>query len=232
MFAGAVFRQAGGVTERSTAEQAANPGEESLASLLGGRRAAIDATLPPVAFVAGWLAFGDSVLLGAISAVLVGAVLAVVRQRRGDKPRAVLLGMLGVVLAALVPLYTGRASDFFLLQLIANAGSALAWAVSIVIRWPLLGVVVGTALGQRTRWRKDPALLRAYSLASWSWVMQYVIRLAVFIPLWWIDATVALGTTRAALTYPLVALNLAVSWWIFRKALPADHPGIRHPRVP
>ncbi|MFB9906108.1 DUF3159 domain-containing protein [Allokutzneria oryzae] len=220
------------MTERSTAQPAANPGEESLATLLGGRRAAIDATLPPVAFVIGWLLFDDSVLLGAVAAVLVGGVLAIVRQRRGDRPRAVLLGMLGVVVAALIPLYTGRASDFFLLQLIANAGSALAWAVSIVIRWPLLGVVVGTALGQRTRWRKDPALLRAYSLASWSWVLQYVIRLAVFIPLWWIDATVALGTTRAALTYPLVALNLAVSWWIFRRALPADHPGIRHPQVP
>jgi hypothetical protein len=43
-------------------------------------------------------------------------------------------------------------------------------AVSIAVRWPLLGLVVGTALGQRTRWRRDPDLLRGYRRASWVWV--------------------------------------------------------------
>jgi hypothetical protein len=93
-------------------------------------------------------------------------VVAAVRLRGGGRPRAVLLGLLGVALAAVVALRTGRAADFFLVQLAANAASALAWAVSIVIRWPLLGVVVGAVLGQRSRWRRDRHLLRAYSVAS------------------------------------------------------------------
>jgi hypothetical protein len=25
---------------------------------------------------------------------------------------------------------------------------------------------------------------------------------------------------------------MAVSWWVIRLNLPADHPGLRHPRVP
>ncbi|MEJ3745914.1 DUF3159 domain-containing protein [Actinomycetes bacterium KLBMP 9797] len=205
---------------------------ESLADLLGGRRGAIDATLPPVAFVAGWLAAGQSVWGGVIAAVAVGIAVAGWRLRRGDRPRAVLVGLLAVCLAALVALRTGRAADFFLLQLLSNAASALAWAVSIVLRWPLLGVVVGAVLGQRARWRRDPALLRGYGRASWVWVLQYVVRVAIFLPLYAADQVVALGVARAVLTWPLVAACLAASWWVLRRSLPPDHPGPRHPVTP
>jgi hypothetical protein len=117
----------------------------------------------------------------------------------------------------------------FLIQIFSNAASALAWAVSIVLRWPLLGVVVGTVLGQKTRWRRDPALLRAYSRASWIWVGQYLTRLAVFIPLWAAGMVTALGVARVSLTWPLIAACLAVSWWVLRRSLPEGHPGLRHP---
>lgn len=142
-----------------------------------------------------------------------------------------LFGLLGVAVAALIALRTGRAADFFLVQIASNAASALAWAVSIVIRWPLLGVVVGTALGQKTAWRKDRDLMRGYQRASWAWVLQYLLRLAVFIPLYYANAVVALGVARAVLTWPLVAVCVAVSWPSLQSALPVGHPGIRHPVV-
>ena len=34
---------------------------------------------------------------------------------------------------------------------------------------------------------------------------------------------------RVALTWPLVAAALAVSWVVVRRSLPAGHPGLRHP---
>jgi hypothetical protein len=98
-----------------------------------------------------------------------------------------------------------------------------------VVRWPLLGVVVGAVLGQKARWRRDPALLRAYAKGSWVWVLQYVLRLAVFVPLYLAGQVVALGVARVALTWPLVAACLAVSWWVIRRSLPAGHPGLRSP---
>jgi hypothetical protein len=202
---------------------------ESLADLLGGRRAALDATAPALAFVVGWLAGGNSIGIGAIAAIAAALAVSAWRLRRGDKPRAVLIGLLGVTVAALIALRTGRAEDFFLLQIVSNAASALAWAVSIVVRWPLLGVVVGMVLGQKTRWRRDPALLRAYAKGSWVWVLQYVLRLAVFVPLYLSGQVVALGVARVALTWPLVAACLAVSWWVIRRSLPAGHPGLRSP---
>ncbi|PRY46327.1 DUF3159 domain-containing protein [Umezawaea tangerina] len=206
--------------------------QESLAELLGGRGGALDASLPPVAFVLGWLVAGQSVVVGAWAAVLCGVLVGVVRLLRGERPRAAVVSVAMVVIAALVALHTGRAEDFFLVQLLSNVASALMWAASIVIRWPLLGVVVGVVIGQKTRWRKDPDLLRAYGVASWAWVGQYVVRVLVFGALYLAGQVVALGVARAALTWPLQALCLAVSWWLLRRSLPDDHPGLRHPRVP
>ncbi|MPZ25420.1 MAG: DUF3159 domain-containing protein [Micromonosporaceae bacterium] len=202
---------------------------ESLASLLGGRVGALDATVPPVAFVGGWLAAGQSVLVGVVAAGAAAVALAGWRLLRGARPRAALVGLLLVALSALITLRTGRAVDFFLVQLAGNAASALAWLVSITVRWPLLGVVVGAVLGQKARWRRDPALLRAYLRGSWVWVAQYLLRVAVLTPLWLADQVLALGAARVALTWPLVAACLAVSWWVVRRALPPDHPGLRHP---
>jgi hypothetical protein len=213
------------------APTASGGGAETLTQLLGGRGGAVDATLPPLAFVLAWLLLGRSIPLAALAALVAGALIAAFRLVRGDRPRAVLLGLLAVAVAALVALYTGRAADFFLVQLVSNAASALVWAVSIVLRWPLLGVVVGAVIGQRTRWRRDPDLLRGYGRASWVWVGQYVLRVAVFGVLWWADAVVALGVARIVLSWPLVAACLTASWWVLRRTLPPDHPGLRHPRT-
>jgi hypothetical protein len=214
-----------------------SPPGPSLAEVLGGRRGALDASAAPVGFVVGYggaqLAGSPSALLvGGGVALVVGVLVGAVRLARGDRPGAVLVGLLGVGAAVLVALRTGRAVDFFLLQIVSNAVSALVWAVSIAVRWPLLGLVVGTALGQRTRWRRDPDLLRGYRRASWVWVAQYLVRLAVFVPLYLAGAVYALGAARVALTYPLVAACVAASWVVLRRALPAGHPGLLHPRGP
>ena len=207
------------------------PAPESLSRMLGGWRASTDATLPPVAFVAAWLSTGQSVYWGAGAALIVSVALAGYRLARGIRPRAVVLGLLGVAVAAAITVRTGHAADFFLVQLVTNAASALAWTVSIVVGWPLLGVVVGTALRLRGRWRRDPALLRAYTVASWVWVGQYVVRVGVFGVLYAANAVVALGIARVALSWPLVAVCVAVSAWVLRRSLPADHPGFSRPRV-
>ena len=55
--------------------------------------------------------------------------------------------MFMTVIAAMVAYYTGEARNFFLIQLLSNAASALAWIVSIVIGWPFLGVIVGGLIG-------------------------------------------------------------------------------------
>ena len=213
------------MTDQSTERQL------PLKELLGGRRGAVDASVPPAVFVVGWLVSGHSIGWGAAAAIGAGVVVGLWRLAKGRRVTASVAGVAAVSLAAFVALQTGRAEDFFLVQLRSNVASALAWTLSILIRWPLLGVVVGLLLGQKVRWRRDPALVRAYGRASWVWVLQYLVRVGVFGLLWWSGWVVALGVARVALSWPLVAATVAASAVALRRALPADHPGLRHPRA-
>jgi hypothetical protein len=209
---------------------AASP--DTLAELLGGRRGAVDATVPPVAFLVGWLASGQQIGWGAGVAVAAAIALSGYRLATGAKITAAVGALAAVIAAALVVVYTGRAEDFFLVRLLTNIASGLAWALSILIRWPLLGVVVGAVLGQKTRWRRDPDLVRAYGRASWVWVFgQYTVRTVLFGALWLSGSVVALGIAQVALSWPLVAAVVAASAVVLRRSLPDDHPGLRHPRV-
>ncbi|MBT8228404.1 MAG: DUF3159 domain-containing protein [Dactylosporangium sp.] len=200
---------------------------ESLAALLGGWRAGVEASVPPLLFAVGWLLTGHSVWGGVIIAIASAILVAAWRLRRGHRPRAVLFGLFAVCVAALVVLYTGRAADFYLVQLVGNAAATLVWVISIVIRWPLLGVVVGLVRGQRARWRADPVLLRAYTRGSWAWVPQYLVRVVVLLPLYQADRVLELAVARVALSWPLVAVFLAFSWMVVRRSLPPGHPGLR-----
>jgi hypothetical protein len=209
-------------------------GSNPLTEILGGRGQAVDASVPSIAFVAAWLFAGalglaQPVVVGGAAAIVAGSAVAWWRHARGERPRAVAVGLLLAVAAALIAVYTGRAEDFFLPRIVANAGSLAAWLVSIAIRWPLLGVVVGALTGHPTRWRRDPDLVRAYCRASWVWVAQYTVRVVVFTALWAADQVVALGIAQVVLTWPLVLVCVAASWPVMRSALPAGHPGPRHP---
>ncbi|MFG3343025.1 DUF3159 domain-containing protein [Glycomyces sp. NPDC048151] len=210
--------------------------QDTLVSLLGGKRGAFDATAPVVVFILTWMLTGNSIAWAAGASLFSAGVIAVVRLRQRTKPRAVVLGLLSVAVACLIVLYTGRAQDILLPRIVSNAASALVWAGFIVFRRPLLGLIVGGLLGQKTRWRRDPDLLRAYSAASWVWVAMYSLRVAILTPFWNSDeerlAVVAGGIAQVALSWPLLVLCLIVSGWVIRAILPKDHPGIRHPRDP
>jgi hypothetical protein len=205
-----------------------------LEALAGSGRGMADAALPTVAFVVVWLiaqgvGWPEPILLGGLGAVVVAVVIALVRWRGGERPRAASVGLLLAVGATLIALYTGRAEDFFLPRIIANAGSLAAWLVSIAVRWPLLGLVVSAALGRPRAWRDDPDLVRGYCRASWLWAAQYLVRLVVLLPLWFADQVVALGIAQVVLTWPLVLVCALGSWPLVRSALPPGHPGPRHP---
>ena len=154
-----------------------------LAALLGGPRGAVESMLPPVIFVVVYLTTDSNLTAAVISALTIGIVLAGLRISRREKPVRIVGALLVVVLAATVAYSTGSAAAYFWPLVLANIASALAFAFSILIRWPLLGVIVGPITGTGMKWRKDPDLLRAYAKASWLWVLLNVVRAAIQVPL-------------------------------------------------
>ena len=185
------------------------------------KEAVLDSGLPAIVFVTAYALTGQNLSVAVWAAVVSGALLAVWRLARRQTLQNVLAGFFGVAIAAFFASRTGRAEDFFLPGLLINAGYAVAYVVSILVRWPLLGVLVAAVTGEGMSWRRDPARLRAYSLASWIWVGMFSVRLAGQLPLYLAGESglFALGIARVAMGWPLFFLCLYLSWLIIRPTL-------------
>lgn len=189
----------------------------ALGSALGGPLGVAESVLPAVVFVVVATATGQDVTAAAIAALSVAAVLTLARLVRRQTPVYAVGGVVGVAVAGYVASRTGRAEDFFLPGLLANAAYAGAFLVSIAVRWPLLGVIVAGTSGRDMAWRADPVRRRAYARASWIWVGLFGLRIAVQLPLYLAGALVALGTARVAMGVPLFALGAWLSWLLLRR---------------
>ena len=194
--------------------------------LLGGPRGAMEGAAPSVTFAIAFAVVGASLVMSLVAALVVSGLVAAFRAARGESLRLVLGGVAAVAVAAAVAARTGRAEDYFLPSLLANVAAALIWAASIVSGWPLLGVIVGAAAGQRTRWRGDPDLVRGYSRASWIWTVSFVVRAGVMTPLYLAGSVLALGVAKVVLGWPMVLVVVWLSWLTIRRTLPPGHPGL------
>lgn len=205
------------------------PDRNPLRLLIGGPRGALESVLPPLMFVATF-EVTSSIGWAVAIALVIAVVFAIWRIAEGKRPTRALSALLIVAISAYVAVKTDSAVAFFWPRVLVNLISALAFAVSILVRWPLLGVIVGPIVGTRMRWRRDPELLRAYARASWLWVALCLIRAAVLVPL--IEQQLVWGlAVTGAIFYVLVIITVLLSWVVIRRTLPADHQGIRHPVI-
>lgn len=204
--------------------------DHPLAHLIGGPRGALESIVPPAAFIATYIATGDNMSWAIGVALTIGVAFAVWRIAEGKRPTRVLGALLLVVLSAYVAAKTGSAAAFFWPRVLVNLASALAFAISIFVRWPLIGVIIGPLLGTRMRWRDDPDLVRGYNRATWLWVLLCLVRAAILIPL--IEQNALWGLALSgALFYGFVIVTVLLSWVVIKRALPDGHPGARHPRT-
>jgi hypothetical protein len=139
---------------------------------------------------------------------------------RRESVQQTVYGLVGVGLGALLAARSGNAADFYLPGLLISAGYGLVYLISILVGWPILGVVLGPLLGEGMSWRQDPARRRAYTRASWLWVLMFGLRLAVQIPLYLSGAAIALGVARIAMGWPLFLVVAWLSYVIIRSAPP------------
>jgi hypothetical protein len=187
-----------------------------LAASLGGVRGVVESVLPYTVFSVVY-GLGADLQWSIISALVPVVVLVVWRLIAGESLQQVISGAFGIVLGAYLAHRTGNAADFFLPSIIKNIGFAALYAGSILIRWPLIGVVVGPLTGEMFAWRDDPRRLAAYRLATWLWVGLFLVRLAVQVPLYLTGQVTLLGTLNGlVLGLPLFALTIWLCWLVLK----------------
>jgi hypothetical protein len=170
---------------------------------IGGWRGMVDSGLPTVVFISVYVIASRQLMPAVIAAVAVGAALAIYRLIRRQDLRQVLTGFLGLAIAAGFSALTGQAENFFLPGLITNVVYGTAFVISIVVRWPLLGLAMGYLTGEGTAWRRDKSLMRIYAAASWIWVAVFFGRLLVQVPLYLAGSVELLGVARVVMGWPL-----------------------------
>jgi hypothetical protein len=191
----------------------------SLLGAVGGGRGALETSLPGLVFVTVFAIWHD-LKVGAVVAGVLGVVLLTIRIVRKETTQYAISGFVGVVIAGLFAVSTGKAANYFLPSILKNLGFALLYLVSVVVRWPLLGVLLGPLLKENFAWRKHDARRRAYAQATLIWTGMFTIRLAVQLPLYLLDKTVALGIANVILSWPLFALVAWATWVVIRRVPP------------
>jgi hypothetical protein len=211
------FKEAfGGAVRKAGIGQVA-PGEvptaKSLLAAVGGIRGLVEAILPGLGFLIVY-AITQEVLPSVIAPVVVAVAFVVIRLVTKSSVTPALAGVFGIALSAGLALFTGRAEDNFVLGLIINVVSVLVLLVSLVVRWPLIGLIVGVLTNEFTAWRKDAAKRRVLTLCTWLWVGLFSLRLVVQAPLYFSGQTEWLAGTKLLMGVPLYAAMLWVTWML------------------
>jgi len=184
---------------------------------IGGWRGMVDSGLPTVIFITVYVINARQLVPALVAAIAAGVLLAGYRLVRRERLQQVLTGFLGLAIAAGFSAWTGQAENFFLPGLITNIAYGTAFVVSILVRWPLLGLAMGYLTGDGISWRRDKRLMRTYSAASWIWVGVFFGRLAVQVPLYLASAVELLGVARVVMGWPLF---LAAAYITYRVLTP------------
>ncbi|MEU5696963.1 DUF3159 domain-containing protein [Actinosynnema sp. NPDC020468] len=190
--------------------------QPTLLEQMGGVSGLLFSSLPVVVFVlvnalagltpAIWSALG--------SAVAIGIVLAL---RKGSIQPAV-SAVFGVGIAAFIAYRTGSAKGFFLFGIWQSLVYGGGFVLSILVRWPLAGVVWSALNGHGQGWRKDKASVRDYDIATLVWALVFISRFVVQRWLYDEGSVGWLAVAKLAMGYPLMAVALVATVWAVRRS--------------
>ncbi|OLF16951.1 hypothetical protein BU204_14600 [Actinophytocola xanthii] len=183
---------------------------------MGGVSGLVYSTIPVLVFILVNSLFG----LGPAIWSALGAAVAITVWRlvRREPLQPAISGFFGVAIAAFFAYRTGSAKGFFLFGIWASLVYGGVFAVSVLVRWPLVGVIWTFLNGHGMLWRTDRKAVRAYSVATLTWVLVFAARYVVQSWLYDEDQTGWLAFARIAMGYPLTAVALVVTVWAVRAA--------------
>jgi hypothetical protein len=213
------------VTEPSTSPQDQHVTIEALvraqlAKALGGRRGMLEGAIPTLGFTVTWISTHNLRLALIVSGSLAVAAL-LVRIVQRSTVQFVFNAMVGIGIAAVFALRSGRAEDAFLPGLIYNTVYAVLLVGSVLVRWPLIGFMIGSVTGEPTEWHRDKRLVWLCSKLTLVLAAPCVVRVIVQYPLWATGHAGWLGIAKLAMGWPLQLASLAgMAWMLGRNQTP------------
>jgi hypothetical protein len=179
--------------------------------MLRDPRAVVDTGLGPVAFVTvNALADLDTAAMVALG---MSGLVAVYRAIRRHPLVNAIGGVLGTGLAVFIALRTGSASGYFVPRALQNAGLALAFAISVLVRRPLVGIIAAPLFHIPGGWHEDRRVRRPFAEASLVWAGLFALRATVYTVLIALGKEGALAGAVVVLGWPAF---LGTLWFTYR----------------
>lgn len=197
---------------------AINEDDFNILTVIGGWRSVAEAVLPTLTFVIGLVATGDYLkpALVALTLVVIFAVTRIV-QKKSIKPA--ISGVITMAASVFVAWKTGQAVNVFLISILKNTTYGSLILLSILARWPLLGVMLGFIRGEKTAWSKGEewklTRVRYYQI-TWIWFFVFLARLSVQVPLYFHGYAEWLGIAKLTLGMPTDILAACLCWLLIR----------------
>jgi hypothetical protein len=188
---------------------------------IGGWRGIIDSGVPTAVFVVAYIVTGQDLRSSLIAAIVAGALIALWRLVRREPLTQIAAGFVGLLFSAWFASRTQNASDVYLPGMLTNLGYGTAFLVSILVRWPLIGIAMGFLTGEGTSWRQDRDLRRVYAAASWIWVGLFYSRLIIQTPMYlagWVEVQ---GVVKIVMGYPLFLAAAYFTYLVLRPVFQA-----------
>ena len=156
--------------------------------------------------------------LALYAALFAGLVIFFWRIFKKETLSQVVAGFFGLGISVYLTYRTNNAANFFLTGLITNAVYGLVFAISILIKKPLLAYLIGAISGNSSAWLNTPELRRVAIKLTWFWVGLFSVRLLVQIPLYFNQSVGWLGTARLFMGWPLYLLAVYITYRIAKTA--------------
>ncbi|PRI12146.1 DUF3159 domain-containing protein [Leucobacter massiliensis] len=189
---------------------------------IGGWRGIAETLLPATVYLTIFV-FTRDARVSAIAPLALALAAFGWRLFRREPMQAALSGLLGVAICVGVTLFTGRGEDYYLPGFWINGAWIAAHTISLLVGWPLIGLLLGFLRGSLTEWRRDPTLRRAARWCTLFWIAAFASRLIVQLPLYFAAqngdaaATDALGLARLLMGVPLFALAAILTWLVLSR---------------
>jgi hypothetical protein len=198
---------------------------KSLLASVGGVQGLVETTLPGFLYVLTFTITRNTVIAASVVGVAVLAL--TTRHFVLKRPWTQLVGSLvGVGLAIWLTLRPGgQAGDFYLKDFWINAAYGSVLLLSVIVRLPLIGLLMGFLTNQGLSWRKDKRKVRFFDLVTLLWVGLFATRLLVEVPLYLAGEVVTLGFVKIVLGLPFYLTMIWVSWLLLRRVVRAELDG-------
>ncbi|GAB2988564.1 DUF3159 domain-containing protein [Nocardioides montaniterrae] len=212
---------------------------KQLADSLGGRRGILEAAIPGLVFTLVWLPTKDLKIALVASLVMAVGALAVRLVQKGPTQyvfNALFSIFIGWIFVRMAAGSGGDANDqalaYFLPGILISLGYSIVLGISCLVRWPMLGFMLGAATEDPVGWHANPQVVKLCSRLTWVMLLPGAVGVALQGPVWVMGHQGAISTSTAVSIIAVLRLGLgwalrigswaAMIWLLGRNATPLE----------